>query len=78
MAYLTTLEARLDAVYSALETLGPDSLAEDFVNFASFFSEDCIAYLRERGLYTPSNFTVAVATLFGLHSKLLERALTKI
>ncbi|CAF3433387.1 unnamed protein product [Fusarium graminearum] len=46
MAYLTTLEARLDAVYSALETLGPDSLAEDFVNFASFFSEDCIAYLR--------------------------------
>ncbi|KAM0252358.1 hypothetical protein ACHAQJ_007740 [Trichoderma viride] len=42
MLSTAVLESRLDALYSQLETLRPDSPDSDLESFASFFSNNCV------------------------------------
>ncbi|KAI1205411.1 uncharacterized protein F4807DRAFT_284620 [Annulohypoxylon truncatum] len=55
MTTTASLHAKLDALYDVWLSLNPDSSAAEFNKFASFFSEDCTAYLLSmRELATPS------------------------
>ncbi|KAI1448703.1 hypothetical protein F5Y02DRAFT_278944 [Annulohypoxylon stygium] len=55
MATSASLHTKLDALYDVWQSLTPDSPPAEFTKFASFFSENCTAYLLSmRELSTPS------------------------